>query len=534
MNKPRRENKEKIKSGKLLSLMVVIILMLPIIMALCREWTFFASNTDDVSIVNYLKFRYKENTSIFIDIICLSAVILLCWFIIKINKRIKTSEMFVEMATAANAPVILLNSSLQLQWTNLGAIEMLKEEDPDNIVSQLTGTDTARQKIDKCLKEKTAQRFETELKTDTSNYWLHVTLSNIKNRKGENMICATMSNISDMKEANEKIANQQRELQMQTEMLSLITAQMEVQQAGVSEQNDLLQEQSRKLESQAEELQQAFSELEKRNKQIITKTSYITDSIKYAQTIQQAMLPDQSQLNAFFDNFIIYKPKDIVSGDFYWLSMNGQYTYVVLGDCTGHGVPGAFMSTIGIRLLAEIINEQKVTRPSVILETMHYKIQSVLKQELNENNDGMDIAICRFERVQNQDYDWEMMYGSAKQPLYIVRKNSTGEAEQSESDRRGIGGETFSECFFFEDRIMRLNNGDRIYLTSDGIKDQNNIMRKRFGTSKMRKALAMTQTGKIQDQKIFLNSIILNWQGLEEQRDDISLWGFELSDKIIK
>ena len=89
MNKPRRENKEKIKSGKLLSLMVVIILMLPIIMALCREWTFFASNTDDVSIVNYLKFRYKENTSIFIDIICLSAVILLCWFIIKINKRIK-------------------------------------------------------------------------------------------------------------------------------------------------------------------------------------------------------------------------------------------------------------------------------------------------------------------------------------------------------------------------------------------------------------------------------------------------------------
>ncbi len=530
MSDQAHQHKERIRTGKLLSIMVIVILLLPLIVALWREWNFYAGAEDNESIANFLKFRYSAPIMILVDITCISAVILLCWFVIKINNRIKTSEMFVEMATAANAPVLLINSKNQLQWTNIGAIEMFKDDDPENIANLITGNELAKSKIEKCLETKASQTFETELKTENNKYWLYVTLSNVTNKNNVSLICVTISNISDMKEADEKIANQQRELQMQTEMLSLITAQMEVQQAGVTEQNDLLQEQSRKLESQAEALKQAFSELEERNKQIITKTSYITDSIKYAQTIQEAMLPDESQLKAFFHNFIIYRPKDIVSGDFYWLSMNEKYIYVVLGDCTGHGVPGAFMSMIGIRLLAELINEQKISKPSIILETMHYKIQMVLKQELNENNDGMDIAVCRLERIKDGEYDWQLMYASAKQPIYIVRKGNLEEAEQSEADRRGIGGQTLAECFFFEDRVLNLNNGDRIYLTSDGIKDQNNIMRKRFGSARMRKILAMTSTEKIEDQKNSISSLILNWQGLEEQRDDISLWGFELSN----
>ena len=190
------------------------------------------------------------------------------------------------------------------------------------------------------------------------------------------------------------------------------------------------------------------------------------------------------------------------------------------------------MSMIGIRILGELINEQKIDRPSIILETMHEMIQSALKQDVTENNDGMDIAICRFKHVTGEPYDWELKYAGAKQPIFIKRKNSN-EVEVSETDRRGVGGQSYAEIFFFTDYDFQLNNGDRVYLTTDGIKDQNNIMRKRFGTNRLKLLLSITKTEKIQEQKMFIDAIASNWQGLEEQRDDISLWGLELSDKHV-
>ncbi|MCQ2975414.1 MAG: SpoIIE family protein phosphatase [Bacteroidales bacterium] len=330
----------------------------------------------------------------------------------------------------------------------------------------------------------------------------------------------------------QKLANQQREFQTQSEMFSLITAQMEVQQVAIQEQNDLLSSQHKQLELQANMLQSNNEELEKRNLQIIKKTNYITDSIKYAQTIQEAMLPSNEQMSSFFDNFVIYRPKDIVSGDFYWLSVNENYIWAVLGDCTGHGVPGAFMSMIGVRLLGELINENKIDRPSVILEAMHDKIVAALKQDITENTDGMDIAICRFKRVIDQEYDYELKYAGAKQPIYIKRKDNP-DVEVTASDRRGIGGQTFADVFFFEDYDYKLNIGDRIYLTSDGIKDQNNVLRKRFGSKRIKMMINYIYTEKIADQKRYFEQILNHWQGLEEQRDDISLWGIELGDKII-
>ncbi len=229
---------------------------------------------------------------------------------------------------------------------------------------------------------------------------------------------------------------------------------------------------------------------------------------------------------------MIYRPKDIVSGDFYWLSVTKDYTFVVLGDCTGHGVPGAFMSMIGIRILGELINEMKMDRPSIILETMHEKIQAALKQDITENNDGMDIAICRFQFLGGEDNAWHLQYAGAKQPAYLKRKDSN-ETEIIEPNRRGIGGQSFADVFFFEDKDVDLKQGDRIYLTSDGLKDQNNVIRKRFGTNRLKMMFSMTTTEKIQDQKKFMETIINNWQGLEEQRDDVSLWGMELGDHAL-
>ncbi|MCQ2253125.1 MAG: SpoIIE family protein phosphatase [Bacteroidales bacterium] len=521
--------KEEFKTGKLLSISVIVVLILPLIIALYREWGFYIQNGGADNIISFINDRYSTPYMIYVDIICLAAAIAVCIFVMIIQKRIKASRMFVELASSANVPVFVIDTNRKLYWTNIGEIKFNPGTQPADTVKIITESPEVVEKISQCANSKETIHFEIETKLGEKRLWLHITL-NAMQYKGKDVLCGTISDISNMKEAKEKIANQQRELQMQTEMLSLITAQMEVQQAGIKEQNDVLSDQHAQLERQAEELKNAFKELELRNKQIVTKTSYITDSIKYAQTIQEAMLPDEEQLNGFFSNFIIYRPKDIVSGDFYWLSETQDYIFVVLGDCTGHGVPGAFMSMIGIRLLGELINEQKIDRPSVILEAMDQRIQAALKQETTENTDGMDIAVCRLKRAESADHDWELKYCGAKQPIYIQRKD-VSEIEVIESDRRGVGGQTIAEIFFFEDQDITLKNGDRIYMTSDGIKDQNNIMRKRFGTSRFKNMLHITHTEKIQDQKLFIDSIIRNWQGLEEQRDDISLWGFELSDR---
>ncbi|MCR5453442.1 MAG: SpoIIE family protein phosphatase [Bacteroidales bacterium] len=438
-----------------------------------------------------------------------------------LSSKIRNDEVFVDIATSASMPKFVINGDGKPYWTNIKPSHYNLDQSPEEIVKLLVETPAATAAIEKCLKRNLIAVYEVEMGNGENKSSLNITLSKIKYQNNEDAICGNITNISE----------HQRELSMQAEMLSLITAQMEVQQAAIKEQNDVLSEQHKQLEEQAQKLTEAFQELEIRNKQITTKTNYITDSIKYAQTIQQAMLPGKEQMLAFFDNFIVYRPKDIVSGDFYWLSMTPEYTFAAVGDCTGHGVPGAFMSMIGIRLLGELINENKIYNTSIILETMHEKINSALKQDVSENNDGMDIAICRFKRVQGEEWQWEMQYSGAKQPIFIYRK-ATKEVETVEADRRGIGGESYAEVFFFNEHTVHLYNGDRIYMTTDGIKDQNNIMRKRFGTARVKTMLATTYTEKIEDQKMFVDTLLNNWQGLEEQRDDISLWGYEISDKI--
>ena len=438
----------------------------------------------------------------------------------KLKNNIRDNEVFVDIATSVSIPKFIVSSDGKLYWTNIDASDYDIDLTRESFVDSLVTSPAAAAAIEKCLKRNLIATYEVEMGYGEKKVSLNITLSKIKYKDDEDAIYGNITNISE----------HQRELSMQAEMLSLITAQMEVQQAGIKEQNDVLSEQHKRLEEQAQKLTDAFQELELRNKQITIKTNYITDSIKYAQTIQEAMLPDKEQMEAFFDSFIVYRPKDIVSGDFYWLTTTPEYTFAAIGDCTGHGVPGAFMSMIGIRLLGELINENKMETPSTILKTMHEKIQTALKQDITENNDGMDIAICRFKRVEADNHQWELKFAGAKQPIFIYRK-STRDVETIDADRRGIGGQTYSEEAPFTDHDILLDNGDRIYMTTDGIKDQNNIMRKRFGTSRLKMMIAMTYTERIQDQKMFVDTLLNNWEGLEEQRDDISLWGFELNDK---
>jgi len=255
----------------------------------------------------------------------------------------------------------------------------------------------------------------------------------------------------------------------------------------------------------------------------------ITSSIRYAMTIQQAMLPDFSVLKDIFESFIIYRPKDIVSGDFYWFSFvngfNKDKLLVAVVDCTGHGVPGAFMSMIGNRLLNEIVHERKIFNPCDILENLNKEVRKALRQDETDNNDGMDVSIAYFEK---QNENMKMIFAGARRNAYIIR-NSNGELINLKGEKKSIGGYGENkENITFTNHELILNKGDLIYMLTDGIIDQNNAERIRYGSKRLESILTNIHKLSLEDQKAFLENDLLNYMNGEEQRDDITILGLKV------
>ncbi len=275
-------------------------------------------------------------------------------------------------------------------------------------------------------------------------------------------------------------------------------------------------------------------EIRKQKDQIEIQNEQITSSINYAKTIQQAILPLPEDLEKYFDSFIIFKPRDVVSGDFYWfnekIGADGKPEKLFLAtvDCTGHGVPGAFMSMIGSRLLSEIVTEQNVTNPKDILEILDSKVKIALRQETTDNNDGMDMAICVIEK---EDNSYHITYSGAKSDLYYFSHNNNDIMILS-SERRSIGGTKQKRGNIkFTNKDFYLFENDILWLTTDGIIDQNNAERKRFGTPKFIETLKEAKDLKLKDQKRLFLKKLDEHQGLEKQRDDITIWGIKFTDK---
>jgi serine phosphatase RsbU (regulator of sigma subunit) len=269
--------------------------------------------------------------------------------------------------------------------------------------------------------------------------------------------------------------------------------------------------------------------LEKQNNEIANKNKKIIDSIRYAQTIQQAILPIKSFIDKHFDCFIIYQPKDIVSGDFYWFdyfeSENKRIIAVV--DCTGHGVPGAFMSMIGNRLLIEVVKEKGITTPVKILDEIDASIRQALMQEETSNNDGMDICICCIEGTENDMYKVE--YAGAKRPLFYSQEK-TG-IHYLKGTVRGIGGkkrirEKANKPF--EAHTISLRKGDMLYLTTDGFFDVQSPNRKKFGRSHFMELLQNNYQKDLNAQKEALLDELHIYKGSEYQNDDITILGIRL------
>jgi serine phosphatase RsbU (regulator of sigma subunit) len=273
-----------------------------------------------------------------------------------------------------------------------------------------------------------------------------------------------------------------------------------------------------RIRRQKEEISRQAEDLILLNKEVTQKNQNITDSIRYARTIQDALLPSKNSPKRFFsDSFVLSVPKDIVSGDFYWFSELEPYFFVVAADCTGHGVSGAFMSLVGNTLLNEIINEKEFTVPAKILEMLDERIRVSLKQDEQLNQDGMDLAICRFEK---KDADTtEMYFSGAKRPCYLIKANQST-CEVIKGTTRSLGGGSKNEKVF-AGNVLELKKGDKIYLCSDGAADQCNTERQKLGTKKLLELFENSAYLDAESQKAHIAKYLENFASGAEQRDDI-------------
>lgn len=301
----------------------------------------------------------------------------------------------------------------------------------------------------------------------------------------------------------------------------------------LKEKNRVIQDQKSDILNQKEEIQTQRDKLQEVNIKIERQNENITDSIYYALTIQQAMLPDLDGMEKLFEGFIIYMPKDIVSGDFYWFTQRGRnksgersYFFAVV-DCTGHGVPGGFLSMIGSRMLYAIVNEHKIYQTDQILELMDKRIRQALNQQKTDNDDGMDICLCRITRQDDDENDNNvyLSFSGARRSLFLIRQGK--EVEVIRGDRRTIGGKHFNPNPFSKNELA-LKSGDRIYLTSDGLMDQNSPEREKFGTRRFISFLNEHALLSMDQQKSKLEEKMLGFMKLEKQRDDITVMGIKL------
>jgi serine phosphatase RsbU (regulator of sigma subunit) len=263
----------------------------------------------------------------------------------------------------------------------------------------------------------------------------------------------------------------------------------------------------------------------KANKKIEEQNKNIRSSINYAKRIQEAMLPKTEQYSVFKDSFIFFKPRDTVSGDFYWMSeiKNGGSTDIAFAavDCTGHGVPGAFMSMIGIKALNGLIN-RGLSETNFMLDALDHEIRTALRQEVSGNNDGMDIALCIYREREKM-----LEFSGAKNPLVYVQNH---ELFKIKGDTHSIGGrQKNSASFHFKKHQIRIDKPTVLYLFSDGYKDQfGGNGNTKFLSKKLNRLLLQIHELPMGEQMNILQKTIDEWKGSHHQTDDILVMGLKL------
>ena len=286
----------------------------------------------------------------------------------------------------------------------------------------------------------------------------------------------------------------------------------------------------RELEDLSANLEQKVTyrtaEVNRQKEEIAEKNAHITSSINYAKRIQDAILPSNQDFKSLFPNsFILFKPKDVVSGDFYFAEGyeddENQLKVVAAVDCTGHGVPGALMSMIGNSLLKSIIHDYKIFNPSMILTQLNESVRTQLQQDTTDNQDGMDIAVCVID-----EKNGKLMFAGAKNPLVYIENE---ELKVLKGDRLTVGGYAGSENMHFHDHTMDVRPGTKVYLFSDGFQDQiGGAKGKKFMVRHFHQLLMDTKNDNLQKQGDILENRFNLWKNGYDQVDDVLVIGIEL------
>jgi len=296
----------------------------------------------------------------------------------------------------------------------------------------------------------------------------------------------------------------------------------------ITNKNALLNQQKEEIQAQAENLQEAYNEIEEQHRNI-------TDSIAYAQRIQEAALPPSEYFDKILaDYFILFKPRDIVSGDYYWAREIGNKTIIIAADCTGHGVPGAFMSLLGISNLNEIVTNLFIEKgenieAGIILDNLRENIKNDLRQtgKDGESKDGMDMAICIVDKK-----EMKLQFAGAQNPILIVHDDTL---TKYKPDRMPVGIH-YGEEKPFKNVIINIEKGDKIYMLSDGYIDQfGGKNGRKFMMKRFYELIAEVASKPMKEQKDIFNNVIEKWEKTPDQNgktynqiDDILVIGFEV------
>jgi len=263
--------------------------------------------------------------------------------------------------------------------------------------------------------------------------------------------------------------------------------------------------------------------ISEQNKLLAEKNKNITDSIEYAQKIQEAILPPSRILaDVFKDYFVLFKPKDKVSGDFYWAHDTKDHVFFAVADCTGHGVPGALMSMMGVGGLNKAVQDDAIVSPSKILNKLNYFVRKSLHndQKGNKIKDGMDISLCVY-NIKNK----HLLYSGALMSLYLVRN---GELIEYKSDKMPIG-HSLEKIKSFSETKIRLEDGDQVYLFSDGYVDQfGGEFGKKLKYQRFRRLIIKSAQINVPEQKRFLEDSFAKWRKDHEQIDDVCIMGIKV------
>lgn len=277
-----------------------------------------------------------------------------------------------------------------------------------------------------------------------------------------------------------------------------------------------------KVRERTEEMVRQKEEVERQSKRVVELYKNVTDSIRYAKRLQESILPLDERIHELMPgSFVLFRPKDIVSGDFYWVEQLGGKTVFAAVDCTGHGVPGAFMSLVGHNGLNRVVKEGGRTRPGEVLDVLNRIAFEALHKDRDQYvRDGMDMALCVYDPI-----SLILEYAGANCPLYVVRK---GEVLQFPPNKTSIGGFAMAGRSF-KDHSIQLQAGDAIYVFSDGYADQfGGPKGKKFLYRQFRELLVRISQETPDRKKVLLNQAFNDWKGTQEQVDDILVMGMQV------